>query len=492
MNNIKAKIPKSVKGRRPKPPCTKTSQRQAAHALWDAGDLSYKLWDQQQTIYDKIRAMPKTIQTVVCLCARQYGKSVLAVILAIEDCIRNPDIVVMIIGPTIKQTREIVVPRMKLITRDAPEPLIRAVLSRDTWYFTNGSELKLGGFDTRSAAQRGKTIYKVYIEEILESDPDTFLEFLRSDLAPALTHSKHAQIVYMTTLPKIPDHPFVLEVVPEAMYYNAYFCFTIDDNKKISEEQYAAIVKLCGGRDSPDFRREYLCQQIRDSTIILVPEFDEVLHVREIVLPKFYNVWIGGDVGGVRDKSVFLMLAYDFERAKLLVLDERWYNPETGSDDMVAGARDMESKHGPAAKNRDAEGHIPRYIDADGQMRVDFMQQHKYPGALPRKDELEATVNQVRVFMSRGEVEISPNCKLLIKTLRSGTFNKTHTDLDRTQTLGHMDAFMALAYGLRHAIKSNPFPLYKGADPHTHYIDRSNPELTKSAQAIKNIFGVRS
>jgi hypothetical protein len=55
-----------------------------------------------------------------------------------------------------------------------------------------------------------------------------------------------------------------------------------------------------------------------------------------------------------------------------------------------------------------------------------------------------------------------------------------------------MDAFMALAYGLRHAIKSNPFPLYKGADPHTHYIDRSNPELTKSAQAIKNIFGVRS
>ena len=458
----------------------RATQREAAEALWYAGDLSYKLWEQQQTIYDNIRAMPTSIQTVVCLLARQFGKSVLGVILATEDCLQNQNIVVMIIGPTIKQTRSIVRPRMKLIMQDCPDGLIRRVKSEDTWYFANGSELKLGGFDTNSSAERGKTLHKVYIEEIVDSNPDDYLGFLRSDLGPALTHSKHAQIIYLTTLPKVPDHPFCLETVPEAMESGSFFKFTIHDNKKISKEQYDACVKLCGGENSTDFKREYLCQQVRDSTIILVPEFDEELHVKDFAIPSFAHYWVGGDVGGVRDKSVFHLCLYDFERAKVLFYDERSFDSETGSGIMVAANREMEG-------DRKLFG---RYVDCDGQMRVDFMHQHTYPVALPRKDELEATVNQVRVAICRGDVEVHPRCKLLIKTLRSGTFNRTRTDLDRTQSLGHMDAFMSMAYSIRHAIKSNPFPLYNGASPHTHYIDNSTPERTQSANTIKSLFKV--
>jgi hypothetical protein len=463
---------------------SKITKRQATDFLWSQGDLQYKLWEHTEIIYKTIRKMPRNIQIVVVLCARQFGKSVLGTILATEDCLRNPDIVVMIIGPTIKQTRAIVRPRMKLIMRDCPDGLIRPLKSEDTWYFANGSELKLGGFDTNSSAERGKTLHKVYIEEIVESDPDSYMDFLRSDLGPALTHSKHAQIVYLTTLPKIPDHPFSLDTVPEAEAAGSFFKFTIHDNKKLSQDQYNACVKLCGGEHTVDFRREYLCEQVRDSTIILAPEFDEKIHVKECLLPEYSNLWIGGDVGGVRDKSVFLLMAYDFERAKVLVLDERSYNPDTGSAIMVAGAKTMEEEFMAPPRYK----FVARYVDSDGQLRVDFMQQHNYPVALPRKDELETTVNQVRVVLAKMDVEISPRCKLLIRTLRSGTFNKQRTDLDRSEALGHMDAFMALAYGLRHAIKSNPFPLYNGASPHTHYIDTSNPERTKSAKALLSIF----
>jgi hypothetical protein len=465
----------------------KITKQQAAAYLWQAGDLQYKLWQQQEIIYHTIRKMPRDVQIVVVLCARQFGKSVLGTILATEDCLRNPDIVTMIIGPTIKQTRAIVRPRMKLIMRDCPDGLIKPVKSEDTWYFANGSELKLGGFDTNSGSERGKTLHKVYIEEIVESDPDSYLDFLRSDLGPALTHSKHAQIVYLTTLPKIPDHPFALSTVPEAEASDAFFKFTIHDNKKLSKEQYDSCVKMCGGEHTVDFRREYLCEQIRDSTIILAPEFDEKLHVRDCVLPEYANLWIGGDVGGVRDKSVFLLMAYDFERAKIMVLDERAYDPDTGSAVMVAGSQAMESEYVSIPRIK----FMARYVDSDGQLRVDFMQQHNYPVALPRKDELETTVNQVRVALARCDVEISHKCKLLIRTLRSGTFNKQRTDLDRNSTMGHMDAFMALAYGLRHAIKSNPFPLYNGANPHTHYIDTSNPKRSRSAESLRSIFTVR-
>lgn len=448
--------------------------------LWQQGNLAWKLWEQQISIYDTIRAMPISIQTVVVLCARQFGKSVLGTLLAVEDCLRNPNVVVLIVAPTIKQCRSIVRPRIKLLMQDCPEGLIKPVKSEDTWYFANGSELVLGGFDTNSSNQRGKTLYKVYIEEIVESDPDQYDDFLRSDLGPALTHSKHAQVIFLTTLPKIPDHPFCLDTVPEAQLHGAYFEYTIDDNKKLSQAQYDACVRLCGGKHTVDFQREYMCKQVRDGSIILAPEFDEKIHVKEITLPQYCNHWISGDTGGIRDKSVFHLWGYDFSRAKRLVLDERAFDVETSSGVMAASVKGWESTH-------NING--GRWIDAPGQLQIDFMQQHAFPCALPRKDEIEATVNQCRVSLTNSDVEIDPKCKLLITTLRSGTFNKTRTDLGRTKALGHMDAFMSFAYGLRHTHLGNPFPLHGGHSPHTHYISiNSSQHNNASADALRRAF----
>ena len=448
--------------------------------LWRDGELSWKLWPQQEHIYQTIRGLPRTAQTVVVLCARQFGKSVLGCILALEDCLRNANITVLIIGPTIKQTRAIVLPRIKLLMRDCPDDLIRPVLSADTYYFDNGSELKLGGFDTNSSAERGKTIHKAYIEEVVDSDGDSYLEFLRSDLGPALTHSKHAQIVFLTTLPRVPDHPFTSITMPDAIAHNAYFRFTIHDNKKLDKEQYDACVKLCGGEHTTMFRREYLCEQVRDESIILAPEFDDAKHVKDIVIPRYTNYWISGDTGGIRDKSVFHLWAYDFERAKKLCIDELSFGVDTGSNIMAELVKGWEVDH------KITGG---RWIDAPGQLQIDFMAQHQFPCTLPRKDELEATVNQVRMSLARCDTEISPKCKLLITTLRSGTFNNTRTDLCRSDSLGHCDAFMSFAYGLRHAHTGNPYPIYNGASPFTHHISRDAPRHNNSsADAIRSAF----
>lgn len=454
------------------------ARREAIAELWRRGELSWKLWEQQQSIYQVLRGFPISVQTVVLLCARQFGKSVLGTLLATEDCQQNPGVVVMIIGPTIKQTRAIVRPRMKLILHDAPRGLVREVKSEDTWYFANGSELKLGGFDTNAAAQRGKTLYRIYIEETCNSEGDDYSEFLREDLGPALTHSKHAQIVHLTTLPKIPDHPFVLETMPEAEMAGALFRFTIHDNRMLTPAKFAQCVKLCGGEHTTAFRREYLCEQVRDYSIILAPEFNEATHVRQsIAIPEYCNFWIGGDTGVVRDFTVFHLCAYDFARAKILFLDERWFRPETGTATWAAECRAME-----------AGRKVTRHVDATSQLLLDLMKDG-FACALPRKDELEATVNQVRIALQTGQVEIDAKCKLLITTLRSGTFNHNRTDLARTTTLGHMDAFMAAAYAIRHANKANPFPPYGDAQPHTHYIDTSGQNhLSPAGKALGSLF----
>lgn len=448
---------------------------EAQDQLWRRGILTWKLWEQQLGIYETVRKLPRHVQTVVLLCARQFGKSVLGVLLALEDCIQNKDIIVLIIGPSIKQTRAIVRPRMKLLTKDAPEGMVRQVKSEDTWYFDNGSELKLGGFDTNSAGQRGKTIYKIYMEETCDSEGDDYIDFLQSDLAPALTHSEHAQIIHLTTLPKVPDHPFVLETVPDAEMNGAFFKFTIHDNKKLSKEKFDQCVKVCGGVTSTAFKREYLCEQVRDGSIILAPEFDELLHVKHCVIPPYSFFWVGGDTGGIRDKSVFHLCTYDFMRNKILFLDERSFDVETGSDIMVAACKQMEG-----------DRKVTRHVDAAGQLQIDFAHQHNYPCSLPRKDELEASVNQVRVALQTCVIEVDPKCKLLITTLRSGTFNHNRTDLGRTSTLGHMDAFMSCAYALRHVNKKNPYPAYGGAQPHTHYINPSQQNDT--ARNLQGLF----
>ena len=443
--------------------------------LWERGILKWKLWPQQLPIYNTVRKLPRNVQSVVFLCARQFGKSVLVVTLALEDCLQNPNIIVMIIGPSIKQTRAIVRPRLKLITRDIPPGLIRGVKTEDTWYFSNGSELKLGGFDTNSAAQRGKTIFKIYLEETGDSNGDDYIDFIRSDLSPALTHSAHAQIIHASTLPKIPDHPFVTETLPEAEMAGALFKFTIRDNAKLTQEKYDQCVKLCGGENTTAFRREYLCEQVRDESIILAPEFDEMAHVKGCVIPDYTSFWTSGDTGIIRDLNVFHLWCYDFKRAKKMVLDERWFRPDVGSAEIVAQVLAMEA------------GRITaRYIDTDTRLRLDLAGQHKFASMLPAKAELEATVNLVRVELQTGNVEIDPKCKLLITTLRSGTFNNMRTDLARTTTLGHMDAFMSFAYGLRHANTGNPYPPYNGATDETHYI---RPTLQKQDRSFSKMFG---
>lgn len=448
---------------------------EAAAALWWRGILVWKLWPQQLPIYETVKKLPLSVLVVVLLCARQFGKSVLGLILALEDCLQNEDIIVMIIAPTIKQARAIVRPRMKLLTRDMPAGIMRDVKSEDTWYFANGCELKLGGFDKNPMSQRGKTLYKIYFEETADSEGDDYLDFLQSDLGPALTHSKHAQMIHMTTLPKVPDHPFVRETMPEAAVRGALFKFTIDDNKQLTPEQREQCIKICGGVDTTAYRREYLCQEVREASLVLVPEFDEARHVKPIAVPEYAKFWLAGDTGLVRDMSCFHLCAYDFERAKVLFLDERAYEPHTASGAMVAGCREMQG-----------ERKMPHFVDASSQLRVDLAHQHQFPTILPRKDELEATVNQVRVAFSNNKVEIDPKCQLLIQTLRSGTFNKDRTDLARTKTLGHMDAFMSCAYGLRHVNKANPFPPYGGGAPHTHYIQPT--EQNPAAKGLKGLF----
>ena len=368
-------------------------------------------------------------------------------LLAVEDCLRFDDVCILIVAPTLKQCREIVTPRLRRIAKDAPPGLIMPSKSEGKWFIGN-SELVMGGMDINSSSQRGKTVQNVYIEEIVDSKPDDYNESLKSDIGPALTHSDGGKLIFATTPPKIPDHPFVTDTMVKARLSGSLFTYTIDDNKMLSKDQYDACVRRSGGRDSVDFRREYLCQIVRDRSIVIIPDFDDS-HISPLAEPGLnMNLEVFIDWGGVRDKTAALLMGYEFLTGMDYVIDEMVWDHNTPTELIVKDIRKKWKDH--------AIGTY--YADVPGQLKIDLANSHKFPVVIPIKADWEAAINGMANRFTQRKVLINPRCKMTIETARSGVFNKLRTDFDRSKTLGHMDCIAALMYGIRCLNRLSPYP----------------------------------
>jgi len=426
------------------------------HSLWESGILSWMLWLQQLPIYMGIRELPPIVTLAVILCARQFGKTHLGVLMAIEDCLRHSNKSILVVGPTIKQCRSIVAPKVRDIARTAPPGLIRPSKSEGKWYIGD-SDLIIGGFDQSRSSDRGKTLQNIYVEEVVDSNPDDYLESVRSDLGPALTHSDGGKMIYLTSLPKFPDHPFITQTMPEARLNGAFHSYTIDDNIMLSETQKERCIQLAGGVDSIDYRREYLNQVVRDASVVVLPVFDRDFHVAEIPEPDRAMWQISGDWGGVRDKTCLALHYYAWLTDEDVFEDELVFDANTPTHIIVAGLFEMERRW---ELDRN-EGTHKRYlnqivIDAHGQTRVDLMD----AGVLSVYPDKKDWVGNVRHMASRfaeKKARINPRCKYLIENAASGIFNSTKTDFERTIALGHCDGLATMMYGLKTRGTRSPY-----------------------------------
>jgi len=448
---------------------------------WKVGYLEWKLWDQQIKIYKTLKSLPTHVQTIVLLCSRQFGKSFLGTLLAIEDCLKNPGFTVCIVGPTIKQTIDIVHQSMRVIAQDAPKGLITRLKSEYRWQ-VGQSELLVGGFDTQNATRmRGKRALKIYVEEVVDSNPDDYLEAIRSDLGPMLTHSPQPQMIFLTTPPRVPDHPFLIHTVPEAKAANALFKFTIKDNQQLSQDQYDACVRRAGGEHSIEFKREYMCEVVRDTSIIVVPDFDHDRHVQNCELPDNARTMITIDWGGVRDMTVALIHTHQFMTDTDLILDELVWPANSATEYIVQDLMELEQKW-------NKFGIAGRYGDVPGQLQVDLAQSHNYEVRMPPKDDWQSAINHVNVRFSQNKMIVHPRCKFLIMSLQSGTFNKHKTDFERTSILGHCDALAALMYATRVQDRTNPYRDLIPSTTHTFLLPKKTNDVQLSEAFRPKIF----
>ncbi len=429
--------------------------RRIVNELWNRGVLTWKLHESQKLIYKDIRALPDSTREVVVLISRRWGKSYLGVVMAIEDCLRNPNSQVFIVGPSIKQTRRIITPIIREICADSPPGLIKQTKSELTWAIGD-STLLIGAFDTALEAFRGLKADSIYLEESGLADLEEYEYTLKSVLRPTLMHSG-GKIYHLTTPPKEENHPFVFQTLPEASLNNALFVKTIYENPLLSQETIESEILAAGGPQSPHCRRELFCEIVRDEQRLIVPEFNETRHCFTVAQPSYTYYLTAIDFGGVRDNHAVLLTFFDFKRNKFCILEELWLSINTGTDEIIKKTLELETKY----NIKWLKGIPKRITDAPGQTLVD-MKRMGFECAIPEKgkDSVEDGIQAIRVALLKDQIEINADkCPILVQTLKYGMWNKHRTDFMRTDALGHCDALAAMSYAWRHTDRqTNPYP----------------------------------
>lgn len=421
----------------------------AAQLFWELGDLSYKLDGLQKRIRETIR---RTRAKSICiLSSRQIGKSYCATDMGLEFCLENPGSLVRIIAPTLKQCNDIVNDNLNPICLDAPKGMVERQKAEYRWRVGKGSSLRLGALERAHVdGNRGGNADLIIYEEGGFVKGDDFKYGVDSVLGPQLLRSAGSEW-FISSPSEEPDHPLHTEVLPKCELLGTSFRYTVYDSPSITPEMIAEAIRRCGGEHTEAFRREYLAEIIRSRNLVVVPDFEASRHVSpNIVLPMAAKPQLTIDWGGVRDFTVGLLHWYDFQADKLVFWDERQWPSNTSTQAIVGGLRELEARL-PAPLEITA-----RYADVPGQLLVDLIESHLFEVRTPPKDDWQAAVNNLSVLFSLDKVIVHPRCKLLVQSLKSGTFNKNRTDFDRTSVLGHMDALAAAMYAVRTQDRSNP------------------------------------
>ena len=480
----------------------KLSPLEAKHELWRRAQLSWKLDQNQKALYSLFHESPHNLQT--WLLARRSGKTYTLILLALETCLKKPRSIVKFVAPTRLQIQTILRPIINQITEDCPQELLPEFKTQDfIYYFPNGSELQLAGSESGNAEKlRGGNSDIAIIDEA--QDVSDLQNVIQSILIPTTLTTK-GKVLMAGTPPKETDHEFV-SYIEEGEARGSLIKRTIYDNPRINQEDIERILEQYPLREKDErFRREFLCEIIKDHSISVVPEFTEDLEkeiVREWNKPPYYDAYVAMDLGAV-DLTGVLFAYFDFRAGKIVIEDELvadfskkdmnigrltelislkeqnlWTNPITN-----------EFKK-PYIRVSDINHIVTQEIAIKSFGRVSFM--------TVQKDDKEAAINNMRALLGAKKIIINPRCTNLIRHLKNVKWSsaKNRNTFGRSPDNGHYDLVDALIYLCRAVLfTKNPYPVGYDLGTQDYYVPATmtqhSPNFNKNINVYKKIFGIK-
>ena len=445
----------------------KMSKKQIVAELWKRGDLTYMFNPAQAKMHKAFQKDPRII--VPILASRRTGKTFYLLLLAFMTCIGKDRAVVKFLQPTQKELKKTLRQIMPDILKDCPEALKPEWKENDKIYlFPNGSEIQLAGSDGKQYENlRGGASDLCIVDEA--GFCDDLEDAVFSVLEPT-TATTDGRLFLASTPSKIPSHDFMRLFIEPALDAGQLMIFTIDDNTMISEDRKERIkLNFPGGEKNPKYRREYLCEIIRDEETVVIPEFTK--EKQEVIIcehkkPIYCDYYVSGDVG-FRDLTVILFGYYDFMKATLVIEDELVMNgPSMTTDSLAKSIREKENLRFKDEFDETTEPYR-RVMDNNNLILInDLIRLHGLNFLATAKDNKEAQINQLRMYIDQGKISINPRCKHLIYHIASASWDKNRKkflhlpNIDNDMVKGgHADALDALIYMVRNLIVShNPYP----------------------------------
>lgn len=453
---------------------------------WLRGDLSYLVRPGAQAVaYEFIerweREHPGDPGPIVLHMHRGARKTVLLEIRAIERCLRYPGHIERIGFPTMKNAFAATSEGLPKLLPQAPEDLRPKTVEGEV-HFRNPawedpdavSKLILFGCREGAEGQRNLRSNGISLDEFREIDRPQYV--VQHVLAGHFVHKERPLMVISSTSPATPGH-FFWTLVDAAREAGRYLLVPTTDNPDFDEHSERVLVAICGGKDTPAWRREALCEKVADETLLAVPSFyrKKAELVREWERPGYFYPFLFADLGFV-DPAAVLFSYIDYERKRLVIEDEI-VGSSIGSAELRALIRARERE---LYEKTPLYHLIRRWADATPRELDDLRAGGSEEGVLfssaktgEEKWDKWTGLARLESLCAQERLAIHPRCKNLIYQLENAIKNKWHTDLERVQfeegqdptspIMGHADALWALAYGawqVRSYWDLSPYPVH--------------------------------
>lgn len=468
------------------------TRERAIEMLWEQGVLDFKLSEPQKIVKKGI--LEDTTKISVVMCARRLGKTYLMLTMAFEVCLRNPGAVVKYVFPKQKSAKRNIFPEIRKIASDCPKHLQPELKVADLLVkFPNGSEIQLAGCDNGNIENiRGGNSNLNIVDEAGFADDLKYA--VRSVLGPTTKLTK-GRTILVSTPSRSENHEFIQEFVLPYMAENRIKVFSIFDNPQFTD----AIIKDAlddypEGENDPGFRREYMCEIIRDSEKTILPSFTaqiekEIVH-NNYTMPPYCHRYVALDPGGV-DLTAVVFGYYDFIEAKLVVQDEIIVDGMTNTEVLAQMIRDKEKELWTNQIDKSADAPYLRVSDNNNLILLrDLQVLHGLTFSKSKKDNKRAAINALDVDILRKNIIIDPKCVHVLYHAKFAQWNNAETDFKRLKDTptgkvrgGHADALAALLYLHRNIHKSiNPYPAGYGEIKNPNKFDslHQNPMVSGS------------
>lgn len=446
-----------------------SDKERAIAKLWELGILDFLLTPPQKDIKKGILEDDNKISVV--LCARRLGKTFLMCTLAIEECLKAPNVVVKYAFPKSNSAKKMLMPVMRKVLESCPAHLKpEYMVAEKVFRFKhNNSEIQISGTDNGNIENlRGGDSHLNIVDEAGFCSDLTY--GVRSVLGPTTKITK-GRTILVSTPSRSENHDFIADWVLPYKAEGRIRTYTIYDNPQFNQEAIReALSEYPEGANDFSFRREYLCEIIRDANKTILPSFSEqkekIIVTDNYERPVFCDRYVSLDVGGV-DLTAVLFGYYDYEKATLVVEREFICDGTTNSAILADKIKEIEKELWSNPIDKSVLAPYMRISDNNNKILLtDLQKLHGLSFSCTKKDNKQAAINSLDVAIQQERIIIHPSCIHTVYHAKYAEWNNAGTAFKHMKDSpsgkikgGHADALDALLYMHRSVVKShNPFP----------------------------------